>query len=111
VLPGNTGDHSAFTAIVDVVRKKFGLEQMVLVGDRRMITSARIRALNQRDDGTQRPDAYGWITALRAPPSNAHGRRRPAPAQPLRSVRSRRLIACRNPVPVSHCSAVILHPA
>ena len=70
VFPGNTGDPGAFTAIVDVVRKKFGLEQMVMVGDRGMITSARIRALNQREDGTQRPDAYGWITALRAPAIN-----------------------------------------
>src|SRR5580693_8653959 len=67
VFPGNTGDPGAFTAIVDVVRKKFGLRDMVMVGDRGMITSARIRALNQREDGTQRPDAYGWITALRAP--------------------------------------------
>jgi hypothetical protein len=67
VFPGNTGDPGAFTAIVDVVRKKFELEQMVMVGDRGMITSARIRALNQREDETQRPDAYGWITALRAP--------------------------------------------
>ena len=67
VFPGNTGDPAAFTAIVDVVRKKFGLAQMVMVGDRGMITSARIQALNQREDGTQRPDAYGWITALRAP--------------------------------------------
>ena len=68
VFPGNTGDPGAFTAIVDVVREKFGLAQMVMVGDRGMITSARIRALNRREDGTQRPDAYGWITALRAPP-------------------------------------------
>jgi hypothetical protein len=67
VFPGNTGDPGAFTTIVDVVRKKFDLEQMVMVGDRGMITSARIQALNQRDDGTARPDAYGWITALRAP--------------------------------------------
>ena len=67
VFPGNTGDPGAFTAIVDVIRKKFGLAQMVMVGDRGMITSARIRALNQREDGTPRPDAYGWITALRAP--------------------------------------------
>jgi hypothetical protein len=67
VFPGNTGDPAAFTAIVDVVRKKFGLAQMVMVGDRGMITSARIQALNQREDGTQRPDSYGWITALRAP--------------------------------------------
>src|SRR6266704_4123398 len=67
VFPGNTGDPGAFTAIVDVVREKFGLEKMVMVGDRGMITSARIQALNQREDGTQRPDRYGWITALRAP--------------------------------------------
>ena len=69
VFPGNTGDPSAFTAITDVVRDKFGLAQMVMVGDRGMITSARIQALNQLEDGTQRPDAdaYGWITALRAP--------------------------------------------
>ena len=67
VLPGNTGDPGAFTTIVDVVREKFGLEQMIMVGDRGMITSARIRALNQLEDGTPRPDAYGWITALRAP--------------------------------------------
>jgi hypothetical protein len=67
VFPGNTGDPGAFTAIVDVVRKKFGLTQMVMVGDRGMITSARIQAMNQRDDGTPLPDAYGWITALRAP--------------------------------------------
>jgi hypothetical protein len=68
VFPGNTGDPGAFTAIVDVVRKKFGLEQMVMVGDRGMITSARIAALNQAEDGTQRrPDGYRWITALRAP--------------------------------------------
>ena len=67
VFPGNTGDPGAFTEITKVVRDKFGLEQMVMVGDRGMITSARIQALNQLEDGTQRPDAYGWITALRAP--------------------------------------------
>ncbi len=67
VFPGNTGDPAAFTAIADVVRDKSGLAQMVMAGDRGMITSARIRALNQLEDGTQRPDPYGWITALRAP--------------------------------------------
>jgi hypothetical protein len=69
VFPGNTGDPAAFTAITGVIRDKFGLAQMVMVGDRGMITSARIAALNQREDGTPRPDAdaYGWITALRAP--------------------------------------------
>jgi hypothetical protein len=49
------------------VRTKFGLAQMVMAGDRGMITSARIAALNQAGDGTARPDPYGWITALRAP--------------------------------------------
>src|ERR1700691_1798409 len=67
VFPGNTGDPAAFTEIADVVRDKFGLAQMVMVGDRGMITSARIAALNQAGDGTARPDPYGWITALRAP--------------------------------------------
>ena len=46
VFPGNTGDPSAFTAIADVVRTKSGLAQMIMVGDRGMITSARIAALN-----------------------------------------------------------------
>jgi hypothetical protein len=67
VFPGNTGDPSAFTEIVEVVRDKFGLAKMVMVGDRGMITSARIGALNQLEDGTARPDPYSWITALRAP--------------------------------------------
>ncbi len=69
VFPGNTGDPVAFTGIVTVAREKFGLQKMIMVGDRGMITSARIAALNQLDDGTQRQDdsAYGWITALRAP--------------------------------------------
>ena len=67
VFPGNTGDPAAFTQIVTVVREKFKLQDMVMAGDRGMITSARIAALNQSDDGTARPDPYGWITALRAP--------------------------------------------
>jgi Transposase DDE domain len=61
VFGGNTGDPSAFTAIVQVVREKFALAKMVMIGDRGMITSARIDALRQADD------SYRWITALRAP--------------------------------------------
>jgi hypothetical protein len=61
VLPGNTGDPAAFTEIVTVVRGKFKLARMVMVGDRGMITSARIDALKEADEN------YGWITALRAP--------------------------------------------
>jgi hypothetical protein len=109
VFPGNTGDPAAFTEIADVVRKKFGLARMVMVGDRGMITSARIAALNQLDDGTQQPDPYGWITALRAPAI----RKLMADDGPLQLSLSgqqdlaeitsedfpgERLIACRNPV-------------
>jgi len=67
VFEGNTADPAAFTAIVKVVRDKFALEKMVMVGDRGMITSARIAALNQPEDDGTRPSGYGWITALRAP--------------------------------------------
>ena len=40
---------------------EFGLRKMVMVGDRGMITTARIEALKELDG------KYGWITALRAP--------------------------------------------
>jgi hypothetical protein len=63
VLPGNTGDPAAFTQIVTVVRDKFKLARMVMVGDRGMITSARIGALKEMDENQR----FGWITALRAP--------------------------------------------
>ena len=71
--------------IVQVVRDKFGLEQMVMVGDRGMITNARIRALNPPEDGTA---AAGPLRvdhrAARPGDQEADGRRRPAAAQPLR---------------------------
>ena len=109
VFPGNTGDPGAFTEIVTVVREKFGLARMVMVGDRGMITSARIQAMNQARDGTARPDAYEWVTALRAPAI----RKLMADDGPLQlslfdeqdlaeitspDFPGERLIACRNPV-------------
>ena len=94
-----------------MVRDKFGLAKMVMVGDRGMITSARIQAMNQAGDGTRRPDAdtYEWITALRAPAI----RKLMADDGPLQlslfdqqdlaeitseDFPGERLIACRNPV-------------
>jgi len=109
VFPANTGDPAAFTGITGVVRDKFGLAQMVMVGDRGMITSARIAALNQQEDGTPRPDPYGWITALRAPAI----KKLMAEGGPLQmslfdeqdlaeitpdDFPGERLVACRNPV-------------
>ena len=67
VFPGNTADPAAFTKIVAVIRDRFGLEKLVLVGDRGMITSARITALRQLNDDPETATDFGWITALRAP--------------------------------------------
>jgi hypothetical protein len=60
VVAGNTADPTAFTGIVSAVRDTFGLKEMVMVGDRGMITSARIDALRELG-------GMGWVTALRAP--------------------------------------------
>jgi hypothetical protein len=62
VLSGNTADPSAFIEAVEVVRTNFGLGRLTLVGDRGMITSARIEALTELG-------GLSWITCLRARPS------------------------------------------
>jgi hypothetical protein len=111
VFPGDTADPEAFTGIVSVVREKFGLARMVMAGDRGMITKARIQALNTAADGTplEGEDAYGWITALRAP-AIARLMADGGPLQmslfdqqDLAEITSpdypgERLVACRNPV-------------
>ncbi|MGA3028740.1 MAG: IS1634 family transposase, partial [Bryobacteraceae bacterium] len=60
VFAGNTSDPKTVAAQVDKLRQRFGLSDVVLVGDRGMITSARIRE--------DLPAAHGiqWISALRA---------------------------------------------
>src|SRR5215472_11097823 len=60
VFAGNTGDPKAFTEAVTVVRDKFGITEAVMVGDRGMITSARIKALKELP-------GMAWLTCLRAP--------------------------------------------
>ena len=60
VFDGNTADPSTLRAQVEKVKDRFAISRMVLVGDRGMITSARIR-----DD--LRPAGLDWITCLRAP--------------------------------------------
>ena len=60
VFAGNTADPTAFIAAVDKVRDRFKLSGVVMVGDRGMITSARIAAI--KDLG-----GLDWISALRAP--------------------------------------------
>jgi hypothetical protein len=60
VFPGNTADPTAFSAIVEAVKDTHRLTDMVMVGDRGMITSARVEALRELG-------GFGWVTALRAP--------------------------------------------
>ncbi len=60
VFAGNTADPTAFISAVDTVRDRFGLTNVVMVGDRGMITTARIDAL--REIG-----GIDWVTSLRAP--------------------------------------------
>jgi Transposase DDE domain len=60
VFPGDTADPAAFVEAVATVRDRFGLDRMIMVGDRGMITSARIDALRELP-------GMGWLTCLRAP--------------------------------------------
>jgi hypothetical protein len=61
VFDGNTGDPKTLTAVLTKVRQRFGLERLILVGDRGMLTAARIREELAGVEG------LAWITALRAP--------------------------------------------
>jgi transposase len=60
VYPGNTGDPTTVPDQVDKLRQRFGLNRVVLVGDRGMLTDAQIGALKQHP-------GLGWISALRGP--------------------------------------------
>ena len=60
VFEGNLGDPSTLAAQVKKLRVRFRLKRIVLVGDRGMITKARI-------DADLAPAGLDWITALRAP--------------------------------------------
>lgn len=61
VFEGNTGDPATLAPQLVKMRERFGLKDLVVVGDRGLITSARIR-----DDLAPHEDLR-WITALRAP--------------------------------------------
>ena len=67
VFEGSTADPVAFTEIVTVVKDKLGVTKLVLVGDRGMITTARIDALRKLNNNRKAPTDFDWITALRAP--------------------------------------------
>ncbi len=58
VYPGNTGDSTTVPKQVDKLRKRFGLQHVVLVGDRGTLTQTQIDTLKQYP-------GLGWISALR----------------------------------------------
>jgi len=60
VFEGDTGDPRTLAAQIEKVKKRFALERVALVGDRGMITQARL-------DAEIAPAGLDWITALRAP--------------------------------------------
>lgn len=59
VFAGNTADPTTLTAQVAKLKERFGLDRVVLVGDRGMLTSARIREDVQ-------PAGFDWISCLRS---------------------------------------------
>ena len=100
VFAGNVADPKTLGAQINKVRGRFGLQRIVWVGDRGMITSARIREELE-------PLDLDWITALRAPAIRKladAGVVHPTlfDARDLAEVQSpeypgERLMACRNP--------------
>jgi Transposase DDE domain len=60
VFEGNVGDPSTLQSQITKLKRRFDLDRVVLVGDRGMITAARL-------EETIKPAGLDWITALRAP--------------------------------------------
>ena len=102
VFEGSTSDPKTVAAQVDKIRNRFGLRRVVLVGDRGMLTGARIREDLQGVDGLR------WITTLRAPTirkliANGQVAQSMFDERDLAEIGSpdfpgERLIVCRNPL-------------
>src|ERR671922_1409099 len=61
VFAGNTGDPTTVAPVITKLRQRFDLRRVVLVGDRGLLTDARIREELKPVEGLD------WITALRHP--------------------------------------------
>lgn len=102
VFEGNVGDPKTLSCQIDKIRRRFGLERVVVVGDRGMITEARIREEFRPVEGLD------WITALRGPDVRALANEGAIQLslfdeRDLVEIRSsaypgEQLIACRNPL-------------
>ncbi len=102
VLAGNTADPESFKTAITRVRRDFGIETLIMVGDRGMITGTRISDL-------RKCEGMDWITALKAPAIAALARDDGPLQMSLFDVRNfaeithpdypgERLICCHNPV-------------
>jgi hypothetical protein len=102
VFPGNTADPATVAAQVAKLRERCGIERIAWVGDRGMLTSARIEQV-------LRPAAMDWISSLRAPQiaqlAAEHGPFQPSlfDERNLLELSSEhfpgeRLVVCRNPL-------------
>ena len=102
VFEGNTGDPRTLGSQIRKIRESFGLSKVVFVGDRGMITEARIREELRPVDGLE------WVTSLRAPQIRRlvqNGVLQPSLFDELDLAEihhpdfpNERLIACRNPL-------------
>jgi hypothetical protein len=102
VFAGNTADPATVASQVDKLKNRYGIEKLAWVGDRGMLTQARI-------DTVLRPAGLDWVSSLRAPQMAALAQEK-GPFQPslfdernLLEVTSEafpgeRLIVCRNPL-------------
>jgi transposase len=101
VFAGNTGDPRTVASQVTKVKERFGIERIAWVGDRGMLTSARIEQV-------LRPQAQDWISSLRAPHiaqlTAEHGPFQPSLFDERNLIElsseqfpGERLIVCRNP--------------
>ena len=98
---GNTADPATVDTQLEKIRTRFGLHDVVLVGDRGLLTQARIGRLKELG-------GWGWISCLRAPAIQAlaaHGTIQPSPldARNLLEVTDpaypgERLLVCKNPL-------------
>ena len=60
VFAGNTSDPVSFKTAITRVRDDFGIKNLIMVGDRGMITGTRI-------DDLRKLEGMSWVTALKAP--------------------------------------------
>lgn len=102
VFAGNSADPSTVAAQVAKIKVRFGIERIAWVGDRGMITSARI-------NNVLKPNGMDWISSLRAPQiallAQEHGPFQPSLFDERNLLElvsehfpGERLVVCRNPL-------------